>query len=342
MSFAIGFIHTTTCRTRPAGIAWVNRDNSHSGEFCLVLNFLAQIVKRPVAMPCPLLSTNRYPVADATQVFKGDTASSVFRLLHDTLTDRVVGVFLKARLFAAELLKFTAGAVRALALQIAPAILEPTTVLVDSITRINFTVAIRSDVDNTQVNTEELVNITGFGRFNFAGDKQIKFAVDVAQVAFTAFGLQQLLLPFTGKVRHFLAAFQCPDANHLLVRIDRQDAVIVGKCAKRVKHTLNFSVQFVGVGHLADGADSHLRRQTEVGANVFVGQMVQGVLLEDLMFPRQFRNVVASVIGTFQRLQQECVLFWRRLQFDLRSQFHIGSIHHKALKRKCGAAPSIA
>src|SRR5262249_59334494 len=88
----IMLIDTTTAWTGPRGIAGVNLDHLHPVQPCLVNNLVFQVIEGP-AMQCGSLRLpNRYPVADAAQVFQGDTTSGALSLNHNALADAVIGV----------------------------------------------------------------------------------------------------------------------------------------------------------------------------------------------------------------------------------------------------------
>ena len=90
----------------------------------------------------------------------------------------------------------------------------------------------------------------------------------------------------------------------------------------KFKFPLNFFVKLVGIRNFCQQANSHLRRQVELGANNAVCQFLQIKLAKFLGTPSHLANIVGSLIRTFHCTLQAVELFLCWLQFNLRCQLH--------------------
>jgi len=322
----ISFRDVTAYGTGTRGVAWIDRDNWNARQHCLVFDFCPEVVKCPVRVSCPLPVPNRYPIADTLEVLKSDPAPGVLRGLHNTLADAVVGVGLVALLLAADLAELMLRRARALALQVAAAMRILAALVLDLLTAVCLTVAVCREVDNAKIDAEKPVNVSWFRRLDLAGDEQVELAVDVAQVGFAPVGFQQFALALTALVWHALATLKRPDAHCLLAGLEAQDAIIIRKSTTRLESMLYLLVKFVGIGCLRYRPHGHLCRQRVAFADVVVDDLVEAELAKNLAIPRLLADVVAGGVSRLKCVEQRVVLVGRRLQFDLRSQFHIVSI----------------
>ena len=336
----VTLIDTTTYRTGLGRIAWVNCDNWNTHQFSFVLDKLAELVKRPVRVSCPLLALNRYPVADTLKVFEGDPASGVLRSLHNTLADAVVGVSLVTLLLAGYLAELMLRGARSLALQVAATVGILAALVFYRHATIRLAIAICREVDNAKIDAEKPIYILRLWSFDIAGDEQIELAADMTQVGLAPVAIQKLALAVAALVGHTLATFECPDVDSLLAGLKTEDTVVIGKRAVWLEDALCLLVKFVGVCDFGDRSHNYLCGQRVAFANVVVDDLVEAELAKDFALPRLLANVVAGGISRLKCLEQRVTLFRRRSQLDLRSQFHIVRITYPTERCKPIACPS--
>lgn len=96
---------------------WVNDNDLYTSKPGFVLDKGAELIKRPAVQRGSLGATNRYPSAEAPEVFESNSASGVFRGRHDALADRVIDAGRKPMLFAGQLLEASSRRLRPFALQ---------------------------------------------------------------------------------------------------------------------------------------------------------------------------------------------------------------------------------
>jgi len=319
---AITFVDVTTGRAGARGVARVNRDDWHTGESGFVLDKGAQLKERPAMQRGSLGATSRYPFADAAQVFEGNPASGVFRGSHDALANRVVGVRGKAALFASQFLEAAARRLRALALQLGAQATVAVAHVIHGAAAVDRPVAVGGDVDDTQVHAQELVYVLDRRLVHLADLMQIELAAPVNQIRLALHKGQQGKLALPCDKWDGLPPFDGPDAHGLRGQLPGQDAVVIGDAAVRVKAALRFAVELVGVGHLRQQTDGHLRGQLVSLAHGVVAGVMQVILAKGLGFPSDFAHVIRRRVCHLKRATQQFGLPWRGLKFNLRNQFH--------------------
>src|SRR5215207_10152887 len=105
-------------RTGATGVARIDEDHGYACQTSLVFDATSQVRKRPVAEATTKALSNRLlnAVADEGQILQRDADAKCLGFLDQTLTDRVVDVFLGARLPAAHRFQSSFGILRPLPL----------------------------------------------------------------------------------------------------------------------------------------------------------------------------------------------------------------------------------
>jgi len=318
----IGFRDMLTLRTSLRRIARIDRDDRHTSQRRLILDFCPEIAKGPAMQLSPVRLPSRYPTADTRQVFDGDPASGVFGALYKQLADAVVHVSGKAVFFMAALLEQAFSRLRFLLLELCP---QPRVAMAQSVqvgARIVGPVAVGGDVRHASVNAKELANILWVRRLDIAGDEQIELAIDVTQVGLAPVVLQQFTLAVAALIGHALATLKRPDAHRLLAGLEAQDATVIGERAVRLESVLYLLVKLVGVSDFRNSPHHHLSRYRVALTDVAVNDLMDVELPEGLGFPRLLADVVTGGVSRLKCVEQHVALVGRRLQFDLSSQFH--------------------
>src|SRR5262249_22149862 len=148
----ITFIDTATCRTGTRRVAGIDIDDFDAGLSCFVTDLLLQIVKRPAMQDGSLGLLNRYPVADALEVFQGDAALSALSLCHDAFADAMVGVARKTMFLTGQALQAPFGRFGAFLLQLATQATVAVADVVDGVGAVDFAIAVGGEVDNAAIN----------------------------------------------------------------------------------------------------------------------------------------------------------------------------------------------
>ncbi len=322
MRRTISFINTTARRASATCVSRINQNHRYANPFSLVFDKGAQLKERPTMQRCSLRLPNPYPVAYPFEIFEGNSASGVLSLSNDTFADVVVRPLGKPLFFAAKFAQATLSGFRVFTLKfLAQATMTETNVF-DCLSRMNFAVRIRGDVDDSGVYTKRVSKLHWRRFFNIACCEQKVVSFGCSQIGFALSCLQQLALPFTAYERYSHAPIHRPDRDSGLLDLPAEDAFVVGNAASCLKSVLRFFVQLVSVGDFRNTTHGHLSRQAKLRTHLRVSEMVQFVLTEPLALPRRTADVVARGIRSFKGAFQCACLLWRGLKFDLRGQFH--------------------
>src|SRR5262245_6463864 len=140
----------------PRGFARVDRHDRDARHPGLVLHERAQLKERPSRMPGALPLPNRGPLANPLEVFQGDSAIGAFGTRHDGLADDVVLMSSEPGFPARKLLEAFLGSPSSLTLESSPAPVVSLPDLLDRFARIGLAVAVRREVDDAEVHSQEV------------------------------------------------------------------------------------------------------------------------------------------------------------------------------------------
>lgn len=324
----VGARRMPTRRTLLRRVAGVHKDDRHACALCLVGDVCAKLRERPTVQLIPSPALNRYPLPDALQILKGDAPVSVFRLLDQLFRDAVVHVIRKAPFLPGQLLQSSLGRLRAFRLQLAAQAAVTVAHVEQVASAVYRVVTVGEDVSHSHVRAKKPLRVNRRFVGQVAGRVQVELTAAIHEVALTPLELQQFKVRRTSGKWNGDSPAQCPNADLLSRDAPVEDAVIVGNRAVRPERAPCAFVQLVGVRHLADTANGHLRRQFEAFTDGVVSQVVERNATECFGFPRLPANPVASGIGAFQHRQQRAALVISREKLYYRSQFHTVSVAH--------------
>lgn len=285
-----------------------------------------KLEETPIAMSSTLLLTNRYPFADARQIFDGDAASGVFSNPDNALGNHVIRVFLESLLPTRQLAQAALGAFRANMLQDVTALLMPLTARFNLYAAECLPVATRCDVHDAQVNAKHVVNVLRRRFLYVTGRGKIELTAMENQVRFALLRCQQRALAFPANKGDAFSAVHCPDRDYQPVHVPAQNTVIIGNGAVGLESPLGVPVQFVGVGNAGNAAHHDLSRQAKGGARLMVRQFVEAILPKLFTLPSTLTDSVTGSVGRFHRLFERGKLPACRKEFDLSHKFHTLSV----------------
>ena len=321
------FIDTTTNGAGTRGVARIDVDNLYAIQLSLVEEFVFKVVKCPAMQGGSLRLSNRYPVADAIQIFEGDATSSAadgvrtarrlkvscdpigLSLNHNAFADAVIGIVSETLFLVSLALQQSFGRECAFLLQLATQAAVAMTHAVDVAALVDLSIAVHGNVDDTPVHAQILLNVGGGWLLNLAGRQQIEFAIVIPQVALAFLVLEQFALAIPTDIRYFLPSAQHPDRHRLLVPPIGQNAAVIGDRAMFLERTQAILVRLVAVGNLTQTAYRQLGRQRVFAAQTLVQRTVQHELVKYLVFPGVVADRVAGGIRVLKRgFEQFCLL----------------------------------
>jgi len=318
----------------------VNEGYQHPGEFCLVLDKLAKLVKSPGVVLPPLALSNRDAVSDMGKVFKGDTPTAVFGLRNNTLGNTVIDVGGKPSFLIGTLNKQSLSRLSASGLELAP---EPSVALtqaVDLRPGIDSAVRIGGDVHDAEVDTQELSWVAGRQFLDFAGLEKVESAVTVNKVGLTEHMSEKVRLACASDKRDGQPSPGRPDRDGAGSYLPGQDTLVIANAAAPVEGAPGITPGFISIGYLCQHSNHDLRRQIKAVAQVIVEQVVKVILAKGFGLPGPLADIVGGIVHCLQRAQQSSVLFRVRRQFDLRYQLHGNIIPQYSTLDKKGEAHS--
>src|SRR4051812_31002836 len=147
------------CVASAASVACVHGQDRDPRELPLVGHEVSELGECPTGMLRPVLLPNSDPGADVIQVFQPDAAPGVFGRLDEGLADNVVLVLPEVRFLASELLQSPLGTLGAGRLECPSRFIETAANPLDVIAAEGVSVAVGSDVDDTEVDTNKVFHL---------------------------------------------------------------------------------------------------------------------------------------------------------------------------------------
>jgi len=155
------FVDGAALRAGPGGVLRIDEDNRNPCQSGLVLDKLPELMERPAMVGAPLSLSNRYPITDALQIFKSDTAPGAFGLRNQPFADHMVHVCGEPRFLVSPLLQEPLRRLGALLLKPCPQLRVTLPQAVDLSTRVCFAIGVGSEVHDAEVNAKKVRRIDG-------------------------------------------------------------------------------------------------------------------------------------------------------------------------------------
>jgi hypothetical protein len=319
---AVALVYTPTSGAGSTGIPWLNQNHRDTSKPCLVADELAQLIERPTVQRGSLSLPSRYPGADVGKVLEGYPASSVLSVFHDAPANHMVHIGCEPRFLFGPFPEKPLGSFGAFTLKLLAefAVAMPDAIHMSG--RIDMAAGIHRYVGYTQVNTNHVGHIQGFGFLDLTSSEQIEGSINEGQVSLAVPEAQEVVLPRPRDKRNDLPATDTPYRNLLLGEVPIQDSIVIGDGPMSAECSAAGRIEFVSISHLTDATYHRLRRQRKSLPNLGVCQPVELKLPKRPRVPRCLADGVTGIISSFQRLTQEKRLFRIREKFHFGSQFH--------------------
>lgn len=255
----------------------------------------------------------------------------------------MIYMFRKVRLFTSALFQKSLGTFRPLSLKLRTKPVASSTKVSGVRTREVLSVARGCNIDNSDVHAEPFERLTLLGVGHIHGHEEVELALSENKICLAAIKQEQLPLVVATNEGDTLPSFYCPNTHGLA--FPGQDAGIVRDRAEGSKRPLCFPVQFVGVGHLCDGANDDLGRKVgKRGSTLGVGSLVQRKLSPCFRHPSLLGKPVACGVGVPKSLLQHHYLFgdWQELDlYDQLHRFKYGHGFETCNKKREGLLPAL-
>lgn len=315
----------TTTRTGLRSIAGVNQFDQHACDFSFVGDKLAELTESPRLVPAPLGFSNRSPFADTFQIFKSDTAISVFSLRHKPFANHMVGIPSKSGFPAREFLEMSFSRFSSLALESGFKVVSHLTNLVHLFARVKLTVAVNGNMDYTQVNPDSPNGVIRRWLRGINGNCKIKYAFAENKVSLFHNPIQSNFLVSSNPDRDNLATFQGKYGN-LIKPLPRKNTLVINHCRVGFESNQPGFIPAVSLSDLADSPDCHLSRKPIVFAERLVSKVVEFYLSCRTVVKGKFSKIVAGFVKSLHCLKQSIILLLVGSKFDHKRLYHTFSI----------------
>ena len=151
----------TTSNARPRCVARVNDYHRDARRFALVGHKRPQLCEGPRKPFVALSPSHRNPLTDALKVFQRDCPLLNECFVDEMTTDVMIDPPLIAGLFLPDALQVPFGRLGTAGLKPLTEPLEAAATLPDARARVHIAVAVYSELDDTQVNAQNVLNVSG-------------------------------------------------------------------------------------------------------------------------------------------------------------------------------------
>ena len=331
LRWAVGFVLVSARRARLAGVRRRNQHDIHAMEPCLVLDERAQLTKSPPTHPRPLRLAKPCPIADAFEVFQGDSAPGAFGLGNERFGNTMILVGSKSPFLPAQALELAPNVLGAKSTPLFPrsGFLQATAKRVLSntyrfycIAAVVLPVAVGGDIGHSEIDADEV------GRWRLGAIWQIN---GYQQKPFSVFAPHQIALSFrVGKPFLLILAHDHGHENatrerqkrHAIEPLETHETLIVWDRSKRSKVWPFCFVPLVRFADLSDTTYRHLSRKpealTQCGVIEFLQQDFVGGFTIERFSCQPIGGGIERTHGRFERQD----LFLRRQKLCLQGQLH--------------------
>lgn len=314
---AIRLLRMAALRTATAGVAGINGHNGNSSLLCLIDDKGPELSEGPGMENAAHLPPSRNPRTNMRQFFQRNRTLRVFSGRDDLLTNSMVHIFGKAKLFAGEILQSALGRLRPFLLQPGPKALVPMADAFHGRATVPLAVGVGKNVGHAKIAAQNILDGTRLRIIDVTGGRKVEGSAKENQIRFALLCLQHRLLALAGLVWNLQPPTSGPDGNGLLLDVPAQNPQIVCNGAIQPIRALAALVELVGIGNLGDGSNDRLRRESgELRSGRGIAEFMDSKLGKLLRFPCLFRDPITAAIRLVQSVQQCRERALVCLQFD--------------------------
>jgi hypothetical protein len=319
-----------TLRAFTTGVAGIDLDKRYSRKDGFVPQEASQLCECPRVKNRSLFAPSPNPRSYTRQFFDGDTAIRAFGFLNDLFRNAMVDVCSKASFFAREFLQVTFCRLTLRRLKVGTKFAVAIANIIHGRATVSLTIGVCGNLDNTKINTEKIIYIAWRRLCNIAGSSQKPFPTMVDQVRLSLLMFEKFLLLWPSRVRNCFSTSERPYAYPVFS--ETKDSGIVTDGSMLRETTLNFLVQFVGVGNLRKQPNNYLRRQRKSKTHFMVEYLMEREWRKNLLLPCLMTDPVGTLIRRLKSLQQNFLLLCTGVQSDFGYKFHLFELYHTPRK----------
>lgn len=325
LAAAVLLVAMTTVQASSARVTRVHDGHRNAGQLRFVGDETAKLSKCPSRMLCSLALSNRYPIADAMEVFQGQSSAGAFSLRYETLADAVVLYRAESGLTAGDFLETIPGAASSAGLK---PLAMPVVSLANGLNLRagkGFAIAIGGEIANAKVNAEPAlgVNRSIFGDIYRHVEVEIAFLVD--EIGLAALSFEATTVVWADDRRDGHSSYHGSYAHAVKSVLEGIEPLVERDCAVSLELWLNALVALVGFADLADYPDGVLSMESEQVTQLAVVVALESNLVSASVFKSLGCEPVASLVHALHRGQEFGFLIRRNEKFACRNEFHCHS-----------------
>ena len=320
---AIGTSNVPAERALLARVLGIDEHDRNADALRLVLDEGPELMEPPVAQSCSLSASGRDPLADAFEVFEGDTAQGALRLLHDGLGDAVVPVLLKSSLCSLDCSELPFCAPGLLSLEVSPSMGEASTIQFDVLSTEDDAIAVGGDVDDAEIDAEELLDLSQLDVVDLTGQVEVPLAFAMDEVCLAFPMVEELPLVLSHGKWDECSTLYCPDGDDALILSDAEDPRVVGLGSEVSKCRRSLLADLECVSDLCDGPDDHLGCESEAISDVVVNELLDADAAEGVTFFGLLCDLRTGVVARDERPSEEGRLLLVRQELDGSDELHL-------------------
>lgn len=303
---AVGLLATAALIAGATAVARVNGDDRHACQSCFVLHERTQLVKSPIPESAEELAANRFldACADALEIFNGDSSAECLCLLDDLLTDVVVNPSLEPSLPSRHLIKTTFGVLCSSSLVLLASRGPSLSIAFYGRAGERLARTVRGNVDDTEIDTNEILNFAERRFRQLYGGKQEELAVSVNEIALALDAVKSLSLIFAVDETNNFSSAQRGQA-HPVKSFESHVTLIICDRAIGLEGGTDSLVSCKAFNSLADGPHGELCRQTESFTDSEIGQMMHARLTKHACVEAKPCGKCRSLVDTTHRGKQK-------------------------------------
>ena len=318
---SVQFRDGMTMRTFLRSIGCININNPYTGKVGFVSDKVPELVETPRVVSASLRLLNGCPLPDASQIFNSNHGFGVFCLSDNLLRDTVVNVPVESTFTFSDLLQMAFRRLRSDTLKCRSDRSSPFTNVINLLTGKYFSSAISSNVDNTKINTKNILRDNHrVGRsINHDGDKELPVSVDKISLTTNLFVVNRTV--FTDLYREFQSAVQgC--YRDTIQPFPRKVALVINDSTFRFESGLDTPIPLVYFSNLRNHTDCHLCRKVVSFLNGVIHFLLQLDFIGGVRMKSNFSNLVTSSVKLMHGLDESLGFFIRSFKLDKHSLHH--------------------
>ncbi len=318
---SIQFGNGMAMRTFLRSISRVNINEPYTGKVGFVFNKIPELVETPRVVSASLRLSNGCPLPDTSQIFNGNQGFGVFCLSDNLLRDTVVNVPVESSLTFPDLLQMAFRRLRSDPLKCRSDRSSPFTNVINLLAREYFSGAIGGNVDNTKINTKNILRDDHRVRrsINNNGDKELPVSVDKVSLTTNLFVVKGSV--FTNFYREFQSAIQgC--YRDTIKSFPRKVSLVIHDSTFGFESGLDAPVPLVYFSNLRNHTDCHLCRKVVSLLYGVIHFLLQLDFIGGVRMKSNFSNLVTSSVKLMHGLDESFRFFIRSFKLDKHGLHH--------------------